>query len=172
MIVERLFGGAAAAAAAAAAAGQLVTLLPHLIHEPGQPQQRSSPCNSNTMTTTSSLVRTFSFRASAVQAVGSTCHCVRYAHTASSSQWLNRQANDHFTKQARFQGLRCRAAFKLLEINDTHKIFKPQMTVVDLVPPPSRPPPTPPLTETGLCTRLMERGSSPPPTSPADSAAS
>jgi len=114
------------------------------------------------MTTTSSLFRTLSLRATAVPAARLPCQWVRYA---SSKRWLDRQTNDHYSRLAKIQGLRSRAAFKLLEINETHKLFKPRMTVVDLVNPRSfsRLLPTfPGLIQTGLRARLMERGSSPP----------
>ena len=50
----------------------------------------------------------------------------------SSQQWLNRQLNDPYVRQAKEQGYRSRAAFKLLEIDQKYKIFKPGQIVVDL----------------------------------------
>ncbi|KAI9836836.1 MAG: hypothetical protein M1819_001001 [Sarea resinae] len=52
--------------------------------------------------------------------------------SSSSRRWQNRQGKDRFSKEAKVQGLKSRAAFKLLEINEKHKIFKRGQTVVDL----------------------------------------
>lgn len=41
----------------------------------------------------------------------------------SKSRWLNRQSNDHYTKEAKVRNLRSRAAFKLLEIDDKFHLF-------------------------------------------------
>ena len=40
---------------------------------------------------------------------------VRYA-SSSSTRWKTRQGNDFFAREARVQGLKSRAAFKLLEV--------------------------------------------------------
>ncbi|CAL9732996.1 rRNA methyltransferase 2, mitochondrial [Monosporozyma unispora] len=45
--------------------------------------------------------------------------------TASKNKWLKRQQNDHFTREAKIQNLRSRAAFKLREIDDKYKLFTP-----------------------------------------------
>jgi 23S rRNA (uridine2552-2'-O)-methyltransferase len=50
----------------------------------------------------------------------------------SSMAWLKRQINDPFVKQAQEQGLRSRAAFKIMEIDDKFKIFKKGKIVLDL----------------------------------------
>jgi 23S rRNA (uridine2552-2'-O)-methyltransferase len=50
----------------------------------------------------------------------------------SSKEWLRRHVTDHYVKQARKQGYRSRAAFKLLQLDAKEAIFKPGMTVVDL----------------------------------------
>lgn len=50
----------------------------------------------------------------------------------SSVKWLQRQLNDPYVKKAHDKGYRCRAAFKLIEIDDKFKILKPNHTVVDL----------------------------------------
>ncbi|CAN9147341.1 unnamed protein product [Alternaria alternata] len=42
------------------------------------------------------------------------------------------QSRDFFSKEAKVQGLKSRAAFKLLELNGKHKLFKPGQTIVDL----------------------------------------
>ncbi|KAF2445640.1 FtsJ-domain-containing protein [Karstenula rhodostoma CBS 690.94] len=52
--------------------------------------------------------------------------------SSSSTRWKSRQGRDFFAKEARVQGLKSRAAFKLLELNEKHKLFKPGQTVVDL----------------------------------------
>ncbi|OCT46293.1 Ribosomal RNA methyltransferase MRM2, mitochondrial [Cladophialophora carrionii] len=39
---------------------------------------------------------------------------------------------DHFARAAKVQGLKSRAAFKLLQINERYRLFRPGMTVVDL----------------------------------------
>jgi 23S rRNA (uridine2552-2'-O)-methyltransferase len=50
----------------------------------------------------------------------------------SSKLWLERQLNDPYVAQAKREGYRSRAAFKLIEIDDKHRLLKPGMTVVDL----------------------------------------
>lgn len=50
----------------------------------------------------------------------------------SSTRWLQRQLNDPYVKQAKFDGYRSRAAYKLIEINDKFQILKPGICVVDL----------------------------------------
>ncbi|KAL2392325.1 hypothetical protein ABEF95_004467 [Exophiala dermatitidis] len=50
----------------------------------------------------------------------------------SSRRWNDRQRGDQFARAAKVQGLKSRAAFKLLQINDRYRLFKPGMTVVDL----------------------------------------
>jgi 23S rRNA (uridine2552-2'-O)-methyltransferase len=50
----------------------------------------------------------------------------------SSKLWLERQLNDPYVAQARRDGFRSRAAYKLIEIDDKHHFLKPGITVVDL----------------------------------------
>ena len=50
---------------------------------------------------------------------------------SSSHQWLNRQRNDPFVKQASRENWRCRSAYKLLEIDGKFDILKPGCTVID-----------------------------------------
>lgn len=50
----------------------------------------------------------------------------------SSTLWLQRQLNDPYVKKAQAEGYRSRAAYKLIEINEKHKLLKPGMRVVDL----------------------------------------
>jgi 23S rRNA (uridine2552-2'-O)-methyltransferase len=49
-----------------------------------------------------------------------------------STRWLQRQLNDPYVEEAKRQGYRGRAAFKLAEIDDKYHLLKPGMTVVDL----------------------------------------
>ncbi len=50
----------------------------------------------------------------------------------SSTRWLQRQLNDPYVTEARKQGYRSRAAFKLIELDDGFQLLKPGATVVDL----------------------------------------
>jgi 23S rRNA (uridine2552-2'-O)-methyltransferase len=50
----------------------------------------------------------------------------------SSKLWLERQLNDPYVAQARRDGLRSRAAYKLIEIDDKYHFLKSGITVVDL----------------------------------------
>ena len=50
----------------------------------------------------------------------------------SSRRWLRRQHADPFVLKAREQGLRSRAAFKLRQIDDHHRLLAPGRKVVDL----------------------------------------
>jgi 23S rRNA (uridine2552-2'-O)-methyltransferase len=50
----------------------------------------------------------------------------------SSKLWLERQLNDPYVAQAKRDGYRSRAAYKLIEIDDKHRLLKTGMTVVDL----------------------------------------
>jgi 23S rRNA (uridine2552-2'-O)-methyltransferase len=52
--------------------------------------------------------------------------------TPSSQRWLERQLNDPYVAAAKRQGYRSRAAFKLIEIDDKHRMLKPGRRVVDL----------------------------------------
>ena len=58
---------------------------------------------------------------------GKLCHV-----TKSSKEWLRRHVTDPYVKQAKKQGYRSRAAFKLLEIDAKEKLFRPGQTVLDL----------------------------------------
>ncbi|HEY1864762.1 MAG TPA: RlmE family RNA methyltransferase [Roseiarcus sp.] len=49
-----------------------------------------------------------------------------------SARWLERQLNDPYVAQARREGYRSRAAYKLIEIDDKHKLFKPGQRIIDL----------------------------------------
>ena len=50
----------------------------------------------------------------------------------SSRKWLERQLNDPYVARARREGYRSRAAFKLIEIDDKHRLFKSGGRVADL----------------------------------------
>jgi 23S rRNA (uridine2552-2'-O)-methyltransferase len=52
--------------------------------------------------------------------------------TTSSQKWLQRQLNDPYVERAKREGWRSRAAFKLIEIDDKHKLLKPGQHIVDL----------------------------------------
>lgn len=55
------------------------------------------------------------------------------AHGSSSStRWKTRQTRDHFAREAKVAGLKSRAAYKLLELDSKHHIFRKGATVVDL----------------------------------------
>jgi 23S rRNA (uridine2552-2'-O)-methyltransferase len=49
-----------------------------------------------------------------------------------STRWLQRQLNDPYVAEAKRRGYRSRAAFKLAEIDDKHRLLKPGMVVIDL----------------------------------------
>jgi len=49
-----------------------------------------------------------------------------------STRWLQRQLNDPYVEEAKRQGYRSRAAFKLIEIDDKHRLLKPGGIVIDL----------------------------------------
>lgn len=52
--------------------------------------------------------------------------------TASSARWLSRQINDPYVKQARADGWRSRAAFKLIELDEKFGLLRGAQRVVDL----------------------------------------
>jgi 23S rRNA (uridine2552-2'-O)-methyltransferase len=52
--------------------------------------------------------------------------------TPASARWLERQLNDPYVAQARREGYRSRAAYKLIEIDDKHKLLKPGQRIIDL----------------------------------------
>ncbi|KAK1728867.1 FtsJ-like methyltransferase [Colletotrichum acutatum] len=52
--------------------------------------------------------------------------------SSSNSRWKMRQGKDFFAREAKVQGLKSRAAFKLLEMDAKYKIFRKGQTVVDL----------------------------------------
>lgn len=50
----------------------------------------------------------------------------------SSKRWLQEHFDDPFVKKAQAEGYRSRAVYKLQEIDEREKLFKPGMTVIDL----------------------------------------
>ncbi|APF38963.1 RlmE family RNA methyltransferase [Chelatococcus daeguensis] len=52
--------------------------------------------------------------------------------SVASTRWLERQLNDPYVARAKREGYRSRAAYKLIEIDDKYKLFKPGQRVVDL----------------------------------------
>lgn len=50
----------------------------------------------------------------------------------SSTRWLQRQLNDPYVQEAKRQGYRSRAAFKLIELDDKFKFLKKGAKVIDL----------------------------------------
>jgi 23S rRNA (uridine2552-2'-O)-methyltransferase len=52
--------------------------------------------------------------------------------SVSSKRWLERQLNDPYVARAKREGMRSRAAYKLIEIDDRHRILKANACVVDL----------------------------------------
>lgn len=49
-----------------------------------------------------------------------------------SKRWIDEHVNDEYVKKAADAGYRCRAVYKLLEIQERDHILKPGMRVVDL----------------------------------------
>lgn len=54
------------------------------------------------------------------------------ARSKTSKQWLKEHFEDEYVKRAQQEGLRSRAVYKLMELQQKDKILKPGMTVVDL----------------------------------------
>ena len=50
----------------------------------------------------------------------------------SSQKWLQEHHRDQYVKRAQMDGYRSRASYKLIEINQKDKIFKPGLIVIDL----------------------------------------
>ena len=53
---------------------------------------------------------------------------LKSSNSASSNRWLNRQNNDFYTRRAKAENLKSRAAFKLLQIEEKFHIFKKSKT--------------------------------------------
>jgi 23S rRNA (uridine2552-2'-O)-methyltransferase len=54
------------------------------------------------------------------------------SRSLSSRRWLERQLNDPYVARAKREGFRGRAAFKLIEIDDKHRLLRRGARVVDL----------------------------------------
>lgn len=54
------------------------------------------------------------------------------ARSKSSSRWLQEHVSDSYVQRAKTEGYRSRASFKLLELGDRDRIFRPGQTVIDL----------------------------------------
>jgi 23S rRNA (uridine2552-2'-O)-methyltransferase len=50
----------------------------------------------------------------------------------SSRRWLERHMNDPYVQRSKAEGYRSRAAYKLIEIDDKHRLLKPGAKVIDL----------------------------------------
>ena len=54
------------------------------------------------------------------------------ARSRSSRRWLREHFDDPYTRRARAEGYRGRAAYKLIELDEKHGLLRPGMRVVDL----------------------------------------
>lgn len=54
------------------------------------------------------------------------------ARSKTSLKWLQEHFNDPYVKKAQKDGYRSRASYKLLELQDKDKLFRPGMSVIDL----------------------------------------
>ncbi|BFM05753.1 23S rRNA (uridine(2552)-2'-O)-methyltransferase RlmE [Halioxenophilus aromaticivorans] len=54
------------------------------------------------------------------------------SRSKSSNQWLNEHFSDQYVKQSKSDGFRSRASYKLLEINEKDRLFRPGLCVLDL----------------------------------------
>ncbi|KAH8709003.1 rRNA methyltransferase 2, mitochondrial [Beauveria bassiana] len=61
------------------------------------------------------------------------CSAIFIRFSSSNSRWKQRQSKDAYAREAKVQGLKSRAAFKLLEMDAKYRLFKPKSVVVDLV---------------------------------------
>ena len=52
--------------------------------------------------------------------------------TRTSKSWMSEHISDVFVKQAKKDGYRSRAAYKLIEIDEKYNLFKENMVIVDL----------------------------------------
>ena len=50
----------------------------------------------------------------------------------SSRRWIERHLNDPYVQRSKAEGYRSRAAYKLIEIDDKHRLLKPGGKVIDL----------------------------------------
>jgi 23S rRNA (uridine2552-2'-O)-methyltransferase len=54
------------------------------------------------------------------------------ARSKSSGSWLQEHVNDPYVKQARQDGYRSRASYKLIQLNEKDKLIRPGMLILDL----------------------------------------
>ncbi|QUX94661.1 23S rRNA (uridine(2552)-2'-O)-methyltransferase RlmE [Marinomonas sp. CT5] len=54
------------------------------------------------------------------------------ARSKSSNNWMKEHFDDPYVKKSQQDGYRSRASYKLIEINDKDKLFRPAIRVVDL----------------------------------------
>ena len=54
------------------------------------------------------------------------------ASSKSSKSWMKAHFDDQYVKKSQQDGYRSRASYKLIELNDKDKLFRPSMRVVDL----------------------------------------
>jgi len=54
------------------------------------------------------------------------------ARSKSSQKWLREHFNDQFVKASQKDGYRSRASYKLIELNQKDRLFRPGMRVIDL----------------------------------------
>ncbi|KAJ4395890.1 2' O-ribose methyltransferase [Gnomoniopsis smithogilvyi] len=57
---------------------------------------------------------------------------LRASSSSSSSQWKSRQSRDRYARDAKVQGLKSRAAYKLLEMDAKYRLFRRNQTIIDL----------------------------------------
>ncbi|KZZ89863.1 ribosomal RNA methyltransferase MRM2 [Ascosphaera apis ARSEF 7405] len=90
--------------------------------------------NMNSLSTLSSLLSLSrqAFATSRSINLSPLCFSRRHASSSSSNRWRERQAADVFTREAAVRKYKSRAAFKLIQINDQHRIFRPGQSIVDL----------------------------------------
>ncbi|MBZ3881839.1 rRNA methyltransferase 2, mitochondrial [Sciurus carolinensis] len=60
-----------------------------------------------------------------------TAGCYSKSRTGAEHLWLKRHLKDPFVKAAKVESYRCRSAFKLLEMNERHRILWPGLRVLD-----------------------------------------
>lgn len=54
------------------------------------------------------------------------------ARSKTSKKWMEEHVNDPYVKKAQVDGYRSRASYKLIEINEKDKLFRPGSVVMDL----------------------------------------
>jgi 23S rRNA (uridine2552-2'-O)-methyltransferase len=54
------------------------------------------------------------------------------ARSKTSKKWLDEHVNDPYVKKAKVDGYRSRASYKLIEINEKDKLYRPGNNVLDL----------------------------------------